>query len=165
MSIELKVKSKHLSEEARIIRFEERKLFKQYSWALARYRDTGMTDMYPRWNDKAFMSYSSLNRHRKLDVRNENRATFLARAFIAGVPYTTVEQKRNPDKEKTFNFIVLPRVITMVVKYGKLEKGDYEPQYAQGHGPRYKATDQLKQKIVMWAQSEIKPENFHVLNG
>jgi hypothetical protein len=167
MSIELKVKSKHLSEEARIIRFEERKLFKQYHWGLRNYRAAGNNDMYPRWEDKAFMSYASLNRHRKWDVRNENRATFLARAFIAGVPYSSVEQKRKPENERTFNFYVLPRVIAMVVKYGRhtCEKGDYEWETRAPRHGRYKATDQLKQKIVEWTQSEIKPENFHIFNS
>jgi hypothetical protein len=32
MSIELKIKSKHLSVEAKIIRFEEHKLTKQIKW-------------------------------------------------------------------------------------------------------------------------------------
>lgn len=164
MSVELKVKSKHLSEEARIIKFEERKQLKQYRWAEDQYRATGMNGMYPRWDDKAFNAYCSLNHHRKWDVRNENRATFLARAFIAGVPYDTVEQKRNPDNERTFNFFVLPRVCAMVVKYGKRESSDIEWDVRSG-SRRYKATNQLKQKIVTWAQSEIKPENFHVLNS
>ena len=164
MSVELKVKSKHLSEEARIIRFEERKQLKQYQWALNKWHAAGNNDMYPRWDDSAFKTYCSLNQHRKWDVRNENRATFLARAFIAGVPYETVEQKRKPDNERTFNLMVLPRVCAMVAKYGKRESGDVEYDI-RGGSRRYKATDQLKQKIVTWAQSEIKPENFHVLNG
>ena len=82
MSVELKIKSKHLSVEARIIRFEERKLLKQYRWAEAKHHQTGNNDMYPRWHDVAFTSYCSLSKHRKWDVRNENRATFLARAYI-----------------------------------------------------------------------------------
>jgi hypothetical protein len=164
MSVELKVKSKHLSEEARIIRFEERKQLKQYQWAQDQYRATGKNDMYPRWDDKAFNTYCSLNHHRKWDVRNENRATFLARAFIAGVPYETVEQKRKPDNEGTFNLTVLPRVCAMVAKYGNQVKGDVEWEIRKGYR-RYKASDQLKQKIVTWAQSEIKSENFHVLNS
>ena len=36
MSVELKIKSKHLSEEARIIRFEERKFRKQVDWLKGR---------------------------------------------------------------------------------------------------------------------------------
>ena len=164
MSIELKIKSKHLSEEARIIRFEERKQLKQYQWALNQYHATGNNEMFPRWENKAFNTYRSLTNHRKWDVRNENRATFLARAFIAGVPYTSVEQKRNPDNEGVFNIRVLSRVCAMVAKYGKRESGDVEYEIRSG-SRRYKATNQLKQKIVTWAQSEIKPENFHVLNS
>lgn len=121
MSIELKIKSKHLSEEARIIRFEEHKLFKQYQWSLKKYRESGNNDMYPRWDDKAFMAYESLNHHRKYDVRNENRATFLARAYINGNTYSSVEQKRNEDKEYIFFQKVLPRVLTMVKKYGNVD--------------------------------------------
>lgn len=149
MSIELKIKSKHLSEEARIIRFEENKLLKQYQWSLNQYKTTGMNDMYPRWDDKAFMSYCSLNNHRKWDVRNENRATFLARAYISGIPYKTVEQKRNPDNEHTFQTFVLPRVFAMVVKYGKRQDGDWEWDKQKS---KYIATKQLKDKIAAWCE-------------
>jgi hypothetical protein len=147
MSVELKIKSKHLSEEARIIRFEERKLFKQYQWALNNYRAAGNNDMYPRWDDKAFMSYCSLNTHRKWDVRNENRATYLARAYIAGVPYNTIEQKRNPENENVFQNNILPRVFAMVVKYGPRETGDWE-----WDKNKYAATKQLKDKIIEWSK-------------
>lgn len=149
MSIELKIKSKHLSEEARIIRFEERKLFKQYQWALNNYRAAGNNDMYPRWYDKAFLNYASLNHHRRWDVRNENRATFLARAYIAGVPYNTIEQKRKEENEVTFQKFVLPRVFSMVVKYGKREDGDWEWDKTNS---RYAATKQLKDKITAWCK-------------
>lgn len=145
MSIELKIKSKHLSEEARIIRFEENKLLKQYQWSLNQYKTTGMNDMYPRWNDKAFMSYCSLNHHRKWDVRNENRATFLARAYISGIPYTKVEMKRKD--EVLFRAQIFPRICAMVVKYGKREQGDWE---WDSKNSRYLATKQLKDKIAEW---------------
>lgn len=119
MSVELKIKSKHLSVEAQIIRFEERKLHKQYRWAEAKYRETGSNDMYPRWSDIAFTKYCSLSNHRKWDVRNENRATFLARAYIEGTTYSSVEQKRKPENEYKFNTFIIPRVVAMVAKYGK----------------------------------------------
>ena len=151
MSVELKVKSKHLSEEARIIKFEERKQLKQYRWAEAQYRATGMNGMYPRWDDKAFLAYCSLSNHRKWDVRNENRATFLARAFIAGVPYTSVEQKRKPENESYFQILTLPRVWTMVAKYGK-EDGD---RIWNREKNKYEATAVLKQKIQQWATLSV----------
>jgi hypothetical protein len=116
MSIELKIKSKHLSEEARIIRFEERKLLKQHQWSLSKYREAGHNDIYPRWHDKAFISYNSLNRHRRWDVRNENRATFLARAYLAGKSYKSVENKCNDTS--VLRACILPRVCEMVNKYG-----------------------------------------------
>jgi hypothetical protein len=101
MCVELKIKSKHLSEEAKIIRFEEEKL---------RHKN----------RDKFF----SLREHRKLDVRNENRATFLARAFLAGKAYKTVERKVH-DLPKLY-YSILPRVLAMVNKYGtaRLTKQD-----------------------------------------
>ena len=151
MSVELKVKSKHLSEEARIIRFEERKQLKQYQWAEAQYRATGMNGMYPRWDDKAFKTYCSLNQHRRWDVRNENRATFLARAYIAGVPYPSVEQKRKPEKESDFQIVILPRVWAMIAKYGE-QDGD---RIWNREKNRYEATAVLKQKIQQWATLDV----------
>lgn len=149
MSVELKVKSKHLSEEARIIKFEERKQLKQYQWALNKWHAAGNNDMYPRWDDKAFNTYLSLNNHRKYDVRNENRATFLARAYIAGVPYSKVEQKRKPENESYFQILILPRVWTMIAKYGRKESDDWIWDRQKG---RYEATAVLKQKIQQWAK-------------
>jgi len=151
MSVELKVKSKHLSEEARIIKFEERKQLKQYQWALNKWNAAGNNDMYPRWDDKAFNTYCSLNNHRKWDVRNENRATFLARAFIAGAPYETVEQKRKPEKESNFQIVILPRVWAMIAKYGK-QDGD---RIWNREKNRYEATAVLKQKIQQWATLDV----------
>lgn len=148
MSVELKVKSKHLSEEARIIRFEERKKLKQYQWGLKQWHAAGNNGMYPRWDDKAFGDYYSLKHHRTWDVRNENRATFLARAYIAGVPYASVEQKRKPEKESYFQVMILPRVWAMVIKYGKCEDGD---RIWNREKNRYEATAVLKQKIQQWA--------------
>jgi len=106
MSVELKVKSKHLSEEARIIRFEEHKFRKQVDWLKARQMP------YEKEHD----TMMSLKDHRRKDVRNENRATFLARAYIAGKEYKTVEQKCND--LGTLCHTVVPRVCDMVNKYG-----------------------------------------------
>lgn len=110
MSIELKVKSKHLSLEAKVIRFEENKLKRQIEWCKNRKDDT---DLRSQWH--------SLNTHRRWDVRNENRATYLARAFIDGKEYKTVEQKRKPENEWKFKTSIVPRIVSMVIKY-KLKK-------------------------------------------
>lgn len=116
MSVELKVKSKHLSEEARIIRFEEKKVFKQYEWAKNKHYESGNNDEYAYYSDPAYKTWESLNRHRRWDVRNENRATFLARAYLAGKEYKTVEHKCND--LVVLRAYVFPRVCEMVNKYG-----------------------------------------------
>lgn len=158
MSLELKIKSKHLSEEARIIRFEEHKLLKQHQWSINKYRAAGNNDIYPRWHDKAFMSYCSVNRHRRWDVRNENRATFLARAYLAGKDYKTVEQKCND--MSVLSCYILPRICEMVNKYGpadqKLSKKwnrehmryEYDPDLWHAH----------KTKIALWLGITLRPK-------
>jgi hypothetical protein len=108
MSVELKIKSKHLSLEAKVIRFEETKLKKQISWL---YKNKP-NDVYLKQ-----LELGSLSDHRKYVVGRENRATFLARAYIAGTPYNKVELKRKEDKEYEFEFQVLPRVYEMIKKY------------------------------------------------
>jgi hypothetical protein len=107
MSIELKVKSKHLSVEARIIRHEENKLKRQIEWKKQNEQD----------QEAERSQWFSLNEHRRWNVRNENRATFLARAYIAGKAYKNVEQKRKYDRENLFYQNILPRVLTLVKKY------------------------------------------------
>lgn len=107
MSVELKIKSKHLSVEARIIRHEEVKLKRQIEWK--KQNDQDQTVERDQW--------FSLNEHRRSDVRNENRATFLARAYIAGKSYKKVEKKRKEEREYMFYQKILPRVLTLVKKY------------------------------------------------
>ena len=152
MSVELKVKSKHLSEEARIIKFEERKQLKQYRWAEAQYRATGMNGMYPRWDDKTFKTYCSLNHHRKWDVRNENRATFLARAYLAGKDYKTVEHKCND--HAVLRCYILPRLCEMVNKYGpasqKLSKKWSSERKRYEYEPV--AWKEFEKKILTWLE-------------
>ena len=108
MSIQLKIKSKHLSEEAKIIRFEERKLLKQLNWLY----DHNMTD---EANKIKFLLHD-IKSHRRIDVRSENRATFLARAFIKGTPYSVVEttSKSNQSSLSSYTF---DRLLSMVSKY------------------------------------------------
>ena len=112
MSIELKIKSKHLSEEARIIRFEERKLKKQYRYKLSRGENLKYVDI-PEWN-----KFWNIQTHRKTVVRNENRATFLARALLEGRRYDSVERSVH-NVSKLYHEIA-PRVISMVQKYGNV---------------------------------------------
>lgn len=112
MSIELKIKSKHLALEPAIIRREEKKLLKQAR--SGRCNDTADGSA----TAKILSKYESLHRHRKWNVRNEARATELARAFIIGKPYKDVESKRKPENEFKFQQFIIPRVAIMVNKYG-----------------------------------------------
>ena len=110
MSVELKIKSKHLSAEAQIIRFEEKKLLKQAQWA----QRASLAKELSEYRSK----YLSISAHRKYEVRNENRSTYLARAFLAGTPYKVVEQARKDENEYNFKAKIIPRVKTLISKYG-----------------------------------------------
>jgi hypothetical protein len=119
MSLELKIKSKHLGVEARIIRFEELKLKKQIVWYVRKHNETGSNEPASLLSFKPFHQRRSLYEHRIKDVRRENRATFLARAYIAGHSYKSVEAKRKPEREYEFRQFVVPRIVNMVARYGE----------------------------------------------
>lgn len=114
MSLELKIKDKHLGEESRIIKFEERKL----KAAARKIRvqeffagnDEAKKSILEARRRKAEAGFDSLYRHRIDVVRPECRATHLARAFIKGMPARRVEltSKEMPD---------LRRILAMVNKY------------------------------------------------
>lgn len=108
MSIELKIKSKHLSLEAQVIRFEENKLRKQEKW----HREAGNAA------ERAKLTSTRVNiaDHRRGIVRDENRATFLARAFLTGQNYSNLEAKVH--NQYHLRYKIMPRVIQMVQKYG-----------------------------------------------
>ena len=107
MCIELKIKAKHLALEPSIIRKEEQKLKKQIKF-------TNGTDA------NLVMKLDNLVAHRRWNVRNESRATELARAYLAGKPYTFVEKKRKEDG--MFQLYIVPRIVAMVTKYGRGEQ-------------------------------------------
>jgi len=109
MSIELKIKAKHLALEPGIIRHEEEKLQKQIDWAVKNSRETWQL-IGQLWR---------LRNHRNNEVCNEARATNLARTYLAGKPYSYAEKKRKEDKEFSFQNHVIPRITAMVKKYGK----------------------------------------------
>ena len=111
MSIELKIKSKHLALEPKIIRTEEEKLKKRMKHH--RSGDT-VSSISLEWK------LHSLTNHRKINVRNESRATHLARAYLANKPYNYCEKKRKEDYY--FQQYIAPRVLAMVIRYGTGEQ-------------------------------------------
>lgn len=147
MSIELKIKSKHLSEEARIIRFEERKLLKQLRWNIDKHNSTDANEEYPIRKDTSGRAYRNIRDHRVNDVRNENRATFLARAFLAGRTYESVENKRNC--EHTFKWLIFPRFVSMVVKYSPPEMRKNITWNSKNR--RLTATPEFLEELKTWA--------------
>ena len=104
MCIELKIKSKHLALEPQIIKHEERKLKKQIR--------SNKGDL-----QQLIWKLDSLVNHRKHIVRNEARATQLARAYIDGKEYTSIERKRHDNS--TFIQYIVSRIHAMVTRYGK----------------------------------------------
>ena len=111
MSIELKIKAKHLALEPQIIRHEERKLKKRIRHTIQN-GGVGSNERYLIEN-----KLNSLVDHRKGPLREEARATHLARSYIAGMSYKDVENKRKPCNEYAFENRVLKRVLSMVQKY------------------------------------------------
>lgn len=84
MSVELRVKEKSLAAEAKIIRQEEIKAKKSATWC----RKHQMSGEAERFNK----TRESLHEHRIEVVRFECRATNLARAYIKGTPYRSIER-------------------------------------------------------------------------
>lgn len=115
MSVQLKIKQKHLALEPSIIKFEEQKILKQ----IKHIRDNSS---YFTDSEKKILflelKFNVLASHRRWDVRNESRATHLARAYIAGKEYKTVEAKRKEHNEYNFTINIIPRIVKMVIKYG-----------------------------------------------
>lgn len=118
MCIELKIKAKHLAIEPSIIRKEEDRLKKQMKY------------------NRGEKSYWDLDRkrqelslHRRWNVRNESRATELARAYLAGKPYSYVEKKRKDDG--MFQMYIVPRIVAMVTKYGSREQRSVDRKIIQ----------------------------------
>lgn len=107
-SIELKIKSKSLAEEISIIRHEEQKLKRQIHWLKEHQQDA---------SQQSHLRHM-LNLHRRMDVRVESRATFLARAFLNGYRYDAVERARKAEKETEFVRDTVPKILKMVNKYG-----------------------------------------------
>jgi hypothetical protein len=156
MSIELKIKSKHLALEPAIIRKEEQKLSKQIKHYKIHHQ-ISMDDETWSYSKNHPDLYSmclkrgSLICHRKWDVRNEARATYLARAYIKGVPYKVVEANA---KEKLL-VPVMESLIRMVMKYGKTYyRPDYEKTPTGARNLLKTAECKAEEDILAWLNKE-----------
>ena len=118
MSVYLKIKSKHLALEPAIIRKEEDKVKKQIKH-YKMYHQLSADGTFAYYKEHPELSnlwikYGSLVSHRRWNVRNEARATYLARAYCKHMPYKFVEANV---KEKLPG-PVMDSLIRMVMKYG-----------------------------------------------
>ena len=145
MSTKLKIKSKHLALEPAIIRYEERKLQKQ----IARFKPHQATNALP----KEEWLRQDLTNHRRWEVRNEARATYLAIAYLAGKMYKTVEKSRK--EENVFKTYIIPRVVSMVLKYGPEIRDDRERKVVDGF-TKYvvvdSRADKAKRLLLEWSK-------------
>jgi hypothetical protein len=113
----LKIKAKHLAEEARIIRKEEKKHHGMCKW--------------------------ELQNHRKWDVRNEARATQLAIALLSGIPYENIE-KNCKDIGKR-DWYIAPRIAEMMQKYSNTYIG-WKPSKLQESALKLSSNDALRNR-------------------
>ena len=152
MSIELKIKSKHLALEPVIIRKEEQKLLKQIR-SYKEYHQVTINEFFVSYKEHPDLNnlqskYSRLVSHRRWDVRNEARATYLARAFIKGVPYKVVETNT---KEKLSDS-VMSSLVRMVMKYGTFHYSNDMDRTSVPFKILKTAQDKAKEDILKWLE-------------
>lgn len=155
MSIELKIKSKHLALEPAIIRKEEQKLKGRISYYKMKHQvtDADWMSYYKSHPDlyNLCSKHGSLISHRKWDVRNEARATYLARAYVKHKPYKVVEANTHEKLPPP----VMASLIRMVMKYGNIK---YYPDYTRDETGRTKvaksAEDKAKVDVLAWLNRE-----------
>lgn len=118
----LKIKAKTLATEARYIRKEEHKVLRHSRW-LRNFEDTEDA------RQQAYDRFWGLHSHRTNELRKEARATYLAYAFLRGVPYSQVENTADPQSwflgKNGNQYIVHPhlqetvnRISKMATKFG-----------------------------------------------
>lgn len=116
MSIELKIKTKHLSAEAAIIRREENKLKKSLAWAKANEK--------AEEEAKLRGQIHSLHHHRTTTVRSHARSAHLAHSYMRGRTYRQIEN----DKTRTQpNWKAIAR---MIFKYSTEDERVCKQQFA-----------------------------------
>lgn len=152
MSIELKIKSKHLALEPAIIRKEEQKLLKQIK-SYKEYHQVTINQFFVSYKEhpdlnKLQSKYSSLVSHRRWDVKNEARATYLARAYLKGMPYKNVEVNT---KEKLSD-PVMNSLIRMVMKYGSVHYSNDMDRTTVPFKMIKSAQDKAKEDILKWLE-------------
>lgn len=104
----LKIKIKHLTAEAKIIRHEEQKTLKEA-------RKIAGAQGKEAFYERACSEFLSMRQHRTVKVRDESRSTQVAYGFIRGKKYGVVE---NAGVDNPPNW---SKVVTMVTTYGPIK--------------------------------------------
>lgn len=146
MSIYLKIKAQSLAEESRIIRAQELRLAKRRAKAKARLAAEFK-------GDKIDALRSSLHLHRVHEVRKESRATHLARGFLKGKAYYTMEQS-------AWTWPPMARVKELIEKYapGDTELQVIRQRYAEWFDAA-KEVYKLPREIGVPRRKRIRPSN------
>ena len=108
----LKIKVVSLAAEARLIRKDERK---QLKWARAAAQNNayGKGAEYAQYHYKVFFG---LQAHRKIDVRQESRASNLAYGFLKGRKFSEIERVSHNKNTNPPNWT---KVKNLVQRYGE----------------------------------------------
>lgn len=103
----LKLKLKNL--------FDETRMIQDYEEKLKRSLERLAVDSASYVHNRALLN--QMIEHRRTDIRDEVRATLLAYGYIRGLPYSSIEERRNPEPSyKLMNRV--QRVYRMASKYG-----------------------------------------------
>lgn len=122
-STELRIKAKHLALEPAIIKKEELKFNKR---------------------DPKFAEY--LRHHRRMVVGVEARGTHLARSFMEGKPYSSIENGRKPERECEF-LAAKRRAVAMISKYWRVP-GLLDGFGGHSAGTSYSVRKELEKRFV-----------------
>lgn len=108
----LKVKIKSLAAESGIIRLEERRSLGRRLSDVKYDRDGNVRPMWREFIGRDDALYTSLRQHRVIEVRQEQRSSLLAYAFLRGRDYRQCECPAADNKPD------LDRVMSLVKKFG-----------------------------------------------
>jgi hypothetical protein len=103
MKTYLKIKIKHLAEEAQVIKFEKAKWMKKAAKGRAKAAEKQMLDPAPAW------MFNAVHEHRVNVVRPEVRDSNLAYGFLRGKSYAHVEASRYTDPNWTNVLAIVKR--------------------------------------------------------
>jgi len=146
--IKLKIKIKHLALEPAIIRKEEQSLLRQSAWIRKQY---GTNDLDENDNELEALrfAYYDLSQHRKINVREEARATLLVYGYLRGKKYSEVEHPLS-----NYWNINTTSVCRMIMTYGPI----YYTKYTdKSHPENLKNMKDVLKEFRTWIDTCKKP--------